>query len=397
MNLNNFRTHATRAIDYGVMKVCALLPIKERTVVLHSIPDFSDSTHEFYEYMRREHAGEDYTLVWLVKDPSKYADYATKNIRFVRAEGKGLLLKRDFYFAVAKLVLFTHSVPIRKWRSEQLFIGTTHSASQLKGGDIRPSNEKRLVYPNYRLRCGQDGLERMMRTTGLPEDRFAVLGMPRLDMLFRHRDCLSQLFPGMHPGLTVIAMETFKQNKKGWRDSDVGGSYGLNIIKSQQELTTLDRYLGQKGVLLIIKPHPLQDLGFLDMCKLENIRFITDRDLSEKGIQLYELVENCGALLTDYSSIFYDYLLLDRPIGFMIGDLAEYKRGFIIPDPLSEMTGPKLQSVSGLIGFFDDVLAGKDDFIQERRELKNRVFKYQDDRNCERLFDFISGLSKEKA
>ena len=387
--MSKFLSHLLRAVDFGAIKLCSLLPLREKTIVLRSVPDFSDNTRAFYDYMSREHGEEGYTLVWLVGDPSEFADKASKHTRFVRCEGKGLLIKRDFYLAVAKYVLFTHSTPIRKWRSGQLFLGTTHSASQLKGSDIRPEEQKRIIFPNYKLRCGQDGLERMMRTSGMPDDRFLVLGMPRLDVLFRHRECVSVLFPGIRPKLTVIALETYKQSSRGWQDSETKGSYGLNIIEDQKMLTALDEALTQRGILLIVKPHPLQDLSRVEMNRLESIRFITDRKLAEADIQLYQLVENCGALLTDYSSIYYDYLFLDRPIGFMIGDMEEYKRGFIIDDPLSEMTGPKIRSVPDLIAFMDDVLAGKDDYRQERAALKDRVFKYQDDKNCERLFNFL--------
>jgi CDP-glycerol glycerophosphotransferase (TagB/SpsB family) len=396
MKLNNLRTHATRAIDYGVMKACSLLPIKERTIVLHSIPDFSDSTHEFYEYMRREHAGEGYTLVWLTKDPSKYADYAAKNIHFVRSEGKGLLLKRDYWLSVCKFAIFTHSAPIRKWRKEQIFIDTTHGASRLKGDDIRPKDEARIIVPNYRLRSGRNGLEKLMRLQKLPRDKYVIVGIPRTDILFRHRDCLSLLFPDAAEfKLTAIAMETFKQNHKGWIDSSAGKSYGLNVISSAQELAELDAFLREKGVLLLIKPHPLQDLSYIEMNSLGNIRFITDRMLEDAGIQLYELVENCGTLLTDYSSIYYEYLLLDRPIGFLIGDMEDYTRGFVIPNPLDEMTGPKINSMETLKGFFEDVLAGRDDYVEARNQLKDDVFKYKDGKNCQRLYDFMKSLAKD--
>ena len=58
------------------------------------------------------------------------------------------------------------------------------------------------------------------------------------------------------------------------------------------------------------------------------------------------------------------------------------------------MTGPKIRTVPELIAFMDDVLAGKDDYRRERAALKDRVFKYQDDRNCERLFSFLQEHEK---
>ena len=379
-----------RGLDYALIRLFSLLPVQKRTIVFHSVPDYSDNAHAFFDYMRREHGAEGYKLVWLVKDPSKYR--AEKDVRFVKSEGRSLLLKRDYYLSVCKFAVFTHSAPIRYWRKNQVFIDMTHSASQLKGDDKRSKDTVRIVVPDYRVRCGEDGLERKMRIQKLPREKYVILGMPRLDILFRHRDCVPLLFPGMKPRLTAIALETFKQRNEAWKDSTAQRSYGLNIISNPEELASLDDYLGRKGILLLIKPHPLQDLSYVEMSKLSNIRFITDQRLAEAGVQLYELVENCDALLTDYSSIYYDYLLLDRPIGFLIGDIEDYQRGFVIPDPISEMTGPKIRTLPELFQFFDGILAGEDDYKQARAQLKDHVFEYQDDKNSERFYNFL--LSK---
>lgn len=393
--MKKLKTRIWRALDYLIIKLCSILPVKRRYIVLHSIPDYSDNCRAFSDYMRINHAGEGYRLIWLVSDPSRYSsDMCT---RFVRTEGAGPLLKRDYYLAVSGFVVYTHGAPIRSWRKGQLFIHTTHSASQLKGEDIRKASERRTVIPDVKLRCGRDGVERTAINTGYPAEKCAVLGMPRLDLLFAHRDCLSLLFPDQKPTLTVIAMETYKQSNRGWSDSEGSRSWGLNMIASADELKRLDEYLGSKDILLIIKPHPLQDLSYIHRAGAENIRFITDRMLEEAGIQLYELLENCGVLLTDYSSIFYDYLLLDRPIGFMIGDMEEYQRGFLIANPLEEMTGPKIHDLPELIAFLDGVLAGEDNCREDRVRLKNRVFKYQDNRNCERLFLFLQDRMKSGA
>jgi len=383
-----------RALDYLIIHLCSIMPVKPRCIVMHSIPDYSDSVRAFAEYMVAEHGGEGYKLVILVDEPERYA--AVKGVQFVRASGGGLLLRRDYWLAVCKFAIYTHSAPIRKWRKEQIFIDTTHGASRLKGDDVRSKDKVRIVVPDYRLRSGRNGLEKMMRIQKLPRDKYVITGIPRTDILFRHRDCLPSLFPDAAKfKLTAIAMETFKQSHRGWIDSSAGKSYGLNVISSAQELAELDAFLRQRGVLLLIKPHPLQDLSYIEMNSLGNIRFITDRMLEDAGVQLYELVENCGTLLTDYSSIYYEYLLLNRPIGFLIGDLEDYTRGFVIPNPLDEMTGPKINSLETLKDFFDGVLAGRDDYEAARNKLRDDVFKYPDGKNCQRVYAFLKSLATD--
>jgi hypothetical protein len=46
-------------------------------------------------------------------------------------------------------------------------------------------------------------------------------------------------------------------------------------------------------------------------------------------------------------------------------------------------------------GFFEDVLAGRDDYVEARNQLKDDVFKYKDGKNCQRLYDFMKSLAKD--
>lgn len=63
--------------------------------------------------------------------------------------------------------------------------------------------------------------------------------------------------------------------------------------------------------------------------------------LEKKQIKLYELIGISDGLLSDYSSVAVDYLLLDRPLGYVLADYNIYKekRGFVFEDPLEYMPG----------------------------------------------------------
>lgn len=376
----------SRLIDYGLIKCMSLLPISRNMIVLHSLPDYSDNAWAFYQYLIDRGYNRKYRIIWLVEKPEKYKP--EENVRFVCGESKWVLFRRDYYLARAKFVVHTHRTPIGRWRKDQVFINTTHSASQLKaaGGELQKTAWRSA--PTYRLRCGEDGLRKMMKTTGKPESHFLVIGMPRLDLLYRHRDCVSELYPGHKYAKVVIVMETFRQNRN-FIDSSFVNTYGMNLIRSEAEQRRLDDWLVANNVLMIIKPHPMQDLSCVRMESLTNIRFLAPLELCDRDIQLYQLLENCDALLTDYSSIYYDFLLLNRPIGFMISDMDAYSRGFVIDDPVAEMPGRKLERFDDLLGFLEDLKQGKDDHQAERKALTDKVFKYQDDNNCKRLMDFI--------
>ncbi|MBR6682939.1 MAG: hypothetical protein IKL38_01195, partial [Firmicutes bacterium] len=92
---------------------------------------------------------------------------------------------------------------------------------------------------------------------GIEESKVPILGMPRLDLLYRHRDVLKLLFPDLNIKKCVLAMETFRQApERGYNHSTFESRFGLNVVRSQEELETLSRYLEENGYLLIIKPHP---------------------------------------------------------------------------------------------------------------------------------------------
>ena len=57
--------------------------------------------------------------------------------------------------------------------------------------------------------------------------------------------------------------------------------------------------------------------------------------IQKQKMTVYTLLRNADGLITDYSSVYFDYMLLDRPIAFAIDDIKEYgdKRGFIFETP----------------------------------------------------------------
>jgi len=114
-------------------------------------------------------------------------------------------------------------------------------------------------------------------------------------------------------------------------------------------------------------------------------------DLQKLGITIYDILNEVDILITDYSSIFIDFLLLNRPIFFLCPDIEEYdnNRGllyspleFWYPGPISH-TNDEL--VQGIISYKDNPTK-----YDVRRELLWDVFhKYKDDKSSKRVFENI--------
>ena len=101
-----------------------------------------------------------------------------------------------------------------------------------------------------------------------------------------------------------------------------------------------------------------------------------------------DIMNASDALLTDFSSAAVDYLLLDRPIGFVLMDYVDYEktRGFIIKNPLDYMPGEKLYSLQDIMRFISDVVQGKDDFREERAEMRKKMHN-ETTCYCERILN----------
>lgn len=373
-------------IDLTLLKIFQFFKLKKNYIVLESEGDFTDNIRAFYDYLIENHINEQYRLIWMVHTHRKFRKKIhEKNVRFISRFHKGVHIKAVYYNAVSKWFIVSHFCWPIVWKSEQTVINTTHSVHALKKMEFA----KRKCC-DYVLTCSEYTANVLKEIFHVDQDHCLIIGMPRLDMLYKHHDCIPKLFNDVVDDKIILAMATFRQTKS-WVDSDIVNPYVLNIISNSEELAELNTFLRQQHYVLIIKIHHLQDMQFISSVKLDHIRYITDTDLSRYDVQVNQLLENADILLTDYSSVFYEFLLLNRPIGFMLKDMEDYSRGFLSDDPLSEMPGGKIYSLSQLKEFIINCNMNIDPYEDERNRIKKKVYRYFDSNNCKRLLNFIEG------
>ena len=117
----------------------------------------------------------------------------------------------------------------------------------------------------------------------------------------------------------------------------------------------------------------------------------SQRGLDRQNMDIYDLMKRSRALITDYSSVYFDYLLLDRPIGFTLGDIKQYEeeRGFVVKDPESLMPGEKLRSFEDLRDFIISAAKGEDRFQSERKRVNELANRDQSDGASRRILDAV--------
>jgi len=208
----------------------------------------------------------------------------------------------------------------------------------------------------------------MKKAFGCSDDQMYVGGPPRNDQLLSNVP-KSKLLRADR--LNVLWMPTFRKSaSNNFNDSSVS----IPIVRAEN-VEKLDAYLREKNVDLLIKLHPFQDrIDWLCNESFTNIRTLTNQDIFESGVELYEFVGQTDALITDYSSILFDYLLTNKPMAFVMDDYAEYgqKRGFIFDDFVSMLPGPIVNTYDEFVSVIASLK--EDDMYSERRlRLRNEL------------------------
>ena len=221
------------------------------------------------------------------------------------------------------------------------------------------------------------------------------IGMPSEDVFF-------QQIPDEYEKITVgsyekkiLWMPTFRKGGgQGRNDSTAELPLGIPLIENREMLKRLNDYLAKKKTLLVIKLHPMQDPEtYRDLEETEFIRVLNGQTVKELGIDNYRLLKSTDALLSDYSSIAFAFLRLDRPIGFVLSDLKDYKLGLGVADPEPFLAGQKIFDFEDMLAFIRNVVEENDAFVEKRHALQDYLFDHRDGNASQRLADFM-GLKK---
>jgi CDP-glycerol glycerophosphotransferase len=369
-----------------------LVPLRNH-IIFESHPDLSGNTFPVFKLMIKEKLNEKYKFVWYVNDFISYQDYKIQNVFFKNINPKNLFERIILFFntATAKCII-TENRFISKKNNNQFVIYLTH------GTVLKDVTNKIVIGPNCDFTLYQSEFTKQITANMLQinSDKMVCLGFPRNDYLFKENKLVKQMFEQIVNKLEfskiIIWMPTFRQHKNKSRiDSNVLFPLGLPIIENMEQISKLNHYLKDRNILLVLKPHPAQDLSYIKTGSHSNILLLYDNDLNKYNLQLYEVIGNTDALITDYSSLYFDYLLKNKPIGLTIDDIEEYRStlGFAYENILDILKGEYIRGFNDLLSFIENISKGIDVAKVEREMIKNLMNHYQDNCSTRRVYDFI--------
>lgn len=371
---------------------------KERIVFKNrEMMDYTDNPRAFSDYLMAQGYDKKYQIIWMVSEKKKFKDLKQKNIKFVTAENKyGWSSPLAYYYgATAAYFFYSHnSGSLNRYRCYgQTVVNLWHGCGYKDAEQGKKGNTKQLDF-DFALVPGELFVKTKSRLWNCDPQKLLTMGYPRYDWMkhpsFSKEEIIEKLFE-RHGDKVILWMPTFrKSNLGGCAENEIELPYGLPAIKSVHELKQVDDLLRENELLLIIKKHPLEIGAKRETQTFTNIRYISEKQLTVHNIQLYELIGSCDALISDYSSVAVDYLLMDRPLGYVLADYEIYKekRGFVFEDPLEYMPGEKIYDVSDLKKFLKHISNGTDPCQKERKKMLLKMHD-QTENYCQRLAQYF--------
>jgi CDP-glycerol glycerophosphotransferase len=207
----------------------------------------------------------------------------------------------------------------------------------------------------------------------VPPEKVEITGYPRNDRLFSSTSTPKNF-------KKVIYMPTFRGGE-GYR-FDPLTQYGF-------DLDCFQRTFKRSNSRLYIKLHPFNLPSKKMLNEIENsdvVSFLWDEDI-------YCSLKQYDILVTDYSSVYFDFLLLGKPIIFTPFDYNSYLRfDRELYYSYDEVTpGPKAYDWNGFLKIIDNIDGFYDEYAEEAHVLKKRFHKYDDAESSARVVAAVLG------
>lgn len=376
-----------------------LLPLGN-AFILESHPDFSDNTWALYQYMLREGVNRRHKIYWALHNHvSGSMEKLPENVDFFYLEAKGFGQKWKRFLALyfSRYIVDCNAY-IHKRRKGQYRLHLGHGMPIKLTPDYNLP-EKVGVCDGY-LVTGTFWIPVYAEQLSVPESCLLPLGYPRNDVLAARTEEGAE---GESPaGNYLMWLPTYRQHKRypGQMERDMSAGargtlevfpYGMPEVQTKEQLQTLNQLLKEQNMTLYFRPHPVQDLSHFRQERLSNIILTDDGFLERNHFSLYGMLAHADGLITDYSSVYYDFLLTERPIGLTIGDRVSFFEHYGCPfDKLEEnIKGYDIASFEDLLDFVRAVSGGHVPGMEQLLEMKSRYHSYPEGGASARIYRYM--------
>jgi CDP-glycerol glycerophosphotransferase (TagB/SpsB family) len=221
------------------------------------------------------------------------------------------------------------------------------------------------------------------------ENQVKITGYPRNDIILKSNlplPIINTLKAKLNADKLILYAPTFRNNPK----------HNKNLFSTFNGMKFND-FLIKNDAAMIIKMHyAVYNKNNPFLATSENNKPTHIYWLQEKEVQdINELLPNIDILITDYSGIYFDYLLLDRPTIFAPFDIEVYNRDereFYEDYNQVSIGGPKCYNWIEIIEACQDIFNNEDIYVRKRKIAFKKYHNFVDANNCFRVTTIAKDL-----
>lgn len=218
---------------------------------------------------------------------------------------------------------------------------------------------------------------------GYPEEKVELLGLCRYDYLYKNHDKSKK----------VLFMPTWRVNLQNITENRFLNSGYYKAVSSLLNSEKLDKLLAEYGYELMFYPH-IEMQRYLDCFK-------TDREhikiLSFDNITVQKLLIDCDVLITDFSSVFFDFGYMEKPMIFYQFGKEEFRKSHYQEGYFKyerDAFGKITESEDEVIEELEQILERGSEIEEKYLDRINSFFTFKDTNNCKRNFEKIMEMVK---
>ena len=377
--------YANMLLKHYLLLPVALWKYRERNVWLVSErgDDARDNGYHFYRYLREKHPELEAYYV-ITRDSVDRPKVET--LGNVVQHGS---LKHYMLLAAAEYKISTH---INGYTPHAVFYG--------KYGKLFPWKGRRIFLQHGVIKDDLTGLYKERTDV----DIFICGAKPEYDYVAANFHYTEEVkytglarYDALHDFKTkeqILLMPTWRMYLGNCTEQQLAQSdYVTKWNAVLQDSHLLDA-LKQSGKTLVFYPHYEVQKKFLHLFKAEDTSLVV-ADFDHYDVQ--QLLKESQLLVTDYSSVFFDFAYMNKPSVYYQFDeeqffAGHYKRGYFNYRVMG--FGEVLTDHDALI---DTIISYLESNCQMRKEYAKRIegfFPLHDTNNCERIFEEIQKLEK---
>lgn len=367
------------------------IPTHKKTVLFIAFHGrgYTDNPRSIYEYMIKQDKFKDYRFVWAIKHhKQKNIDISgAKIIEYFSLSYFYYLARSQYWIVNCKLPMYVlkkknqiylqtwHGTPLKKLAYDiEVPEGTTFYRSGMSEDMMHETYRVDVEKYNYMISPSSFTTKVFQSAFRIDKEKLIETGYPRNDLLSNYTlDDVLKIKNQLHIPLDKKVL----LYAPTWRDNSYvtkGYTFQLEVHFEKWQ-----KALGNDYVV-IFKPHYLI-VNHFDVDQFKDFVYFVPAD--EDIRNLYVISD---ALITDYSSVFFDYAILNRPIYFYMYDLKSYRdelRGFYL-DIYKDLPGKIIENEDDLL---DEVQRPYD--FKQLISFNQRFNNHEDGNASQRVVDIV--------